>query len=206
ANRQRVAADSATRASRIVRGLGGGWATMGWQIVIWVAGATTAAAVLTAGWPLVSSARTTDPRRRSVTIAASAVVVTTVLGVALNGLVGLPAGVRATWALSTAYAACWLAVRARELSRDGCAFRGRPQAAAAGSDAHSDALSAQDDVVQALVVASYALQMGDNSRASAAVDGALRRSRARLDALVREHDQRDLIRREAAQHWATGEA
>ncbi len=168
---------------------------MGWQVVIWGAGAVTVTAVLTAGWPLMASARTADPPRRSATIAASAVVITTVTGVAANGLVGLPAGVRALWALSTAGAACWLAVRARGLATDGSAGK--------SDHADGDALSAQDDVVQALVVATYALQMGDNHRASDAVDGALRRSRATLDALLREHERRDLVRREPVQQYRT---
>ena len=64
-----------------------------------------------------------------------------------------------------------------------------PTSSDAGSPAVPDAqddIDAQDDVVQALVVASYALQMGDNSRARVAVDGALRRCRDTLDALLRE--------------------
>ncbi|WP_206443028.1 MFS transporter [Candidatus Protofrankia californiensis] len=164
--------------------------------MIWGAGAVTVTAVLAAGWPLMASARAADPPRRSATIAASAVVITTVTGVAVNGLVGLPAGVRALWALSTAGAACWLAVRTRGLAVDGLAGK-----SASGTD--GDALSAQDDVVQALVVAAYALQMGDTHRASDAVDGALRRSRATLDALLREHRRRDLVRREPVQQRRT---
>ncbi|WP_242605707.1 MFS transporter [Frankia sp. Cppng1_Ct_nod] len=166
-----------------------------------MAGAVTVAAVLTVSWPLMTSARTADPRRRSATVAASAVVVTTVTGVAVNGLVGLPAGVRAGWALSTAGAACWLAVRARGLSTAGVA----EQPPSAGQKPNADALSAQDDVVQALVVASYALQMGDNRRASDAVDGALARSRATLDTLLRERGRHDLVRREPAQYRVVGD-
>ncbi len=200
---QRVADGGAKQDSRIALRLDGGWVAVGWQVVIWAAGAATVTAVLTVGWPLMTSARTVDPRRRSATIAASTVIVTTVIGVAVNSLVGLPAGVRAAWALSTACAACWLAVRARGLSTDAFATGGRAPA----PDTNSDALSAQDDVVQALVVASYALQMGDNSRASAAVDGALRRSRARLDALLHEGDPRcDLVRREPTHYRAVGDA
>ena len=179
----------------------GGSVAVGWQVVIWTAGAVTIAAVLTVAWPLMLSARTADPRRRSATIAGSAVIITTVIGVAVNGLMGLPAGARAAWALSTAGAACWLAVRVRGLSTS--AAPGEQQTHPTDTD--TDALSAQDDVVQALVVASYALQMGDNNRASAAVDGALRRSRARLDALLREDDRRDLVRNEPAQYRTSGD-
>ncbi|WP_250285401.1 MFS transporter [Frankia sp. CiP1_Cm_nod2] len=194
--------------------------------MIWSAGAVTVAAVLTAGWPLVAAAHATDPPRRSATIAASAVVITTVTGVAVNDLIGLPTALRALWALGTAGAACWLAVQARGLTtaggfatRTGATRSGTARTWAARSgkaeksdggpgpdpdgDSDGDTLCAQDDVVQALVVASYALQMGDSHRASDAVDGALQRSRAVLDALLRERQRGDFVRREPVRSYRT---
>ncbi|MCK9920404.1 MFS transporter [Frankia sp. AgPm24] len=47
-------------------------------------------------------------------------------------------------------------------------------------------LADQDDLVQSLTVASYALQLGDARRAHQAVEAALSRSRATLDLLLRE--------------------
>ncbi|KLL11509.1 hypothetical protein FrCorBMG51_10615 [Protofrankia coriariae] len=183
-----------------------GW--VGWQVVIWGAGAVTVTAVLTAGWPLLTAAHATDPPRRSATIAASTVVITTVAGMAVNDLVGLPAAFRALWALGTAGAACWFAVQARGLATTG-GFAARTGTGKAGKaektdgDPDGDALCAQDDVVQALVVAAYALQMGDNHRASDAVDGALQRSRAALDALLRERQRGDFVRREPVRSYRT---
>ncbi|OAA28800.1 hypothetical protein UG55_1005320 [Frankia sp. EI5c] len=74
----------------------------------------------------------------------------------------------------------------------------RPAATAAagtpGSMRMADPLSEQDDLVQTLVVASYALQMGDEPRARQALDGALRRSRATLDELVRQRTCHGFVR------------
>jgi hypothetical protein len=69
---------------------------------------------------------------------------------------------------------------------------------ARGHPCGDDPLHVHDDVVQALVVASYALQMGDNGRARVAVDGALCRSRATLDRLQRERGRHGLVRAEPA--------
>ncbi|CAI7980277.1 MFS transporter [Frankia sp. Hr75.2] len=64
----------------------------------------------------------------------------------------------------------------------------------AGPARMADPLSEQDDLVQTLVMASYALQMGDEPRARQAVDGALRRSRATLDELMRQRGCHGLVR------------
>jgi hypothetical protein len=206
----------------------------------WTGSAVTVAALVVTSRPLVAAACRPERPRRSVPAAACILVVMTAAGVALTGPVGLPAWSRAAWALVTAAAAGWIAVRGRSLTEElllvgegsaaGLAVpradpplsattpRPARMAAAPGCDVMatdrgrggaslrrrrsagglagrtparhtvSDALSAQDDLVQTLVVASYALQMGDDRRARVAVDGALRRSKATLDSLLQEHD------------------
>jgi hypothetical protein len=74
------------------------------------------------------------------------------------------------------------------LTLHGPALRAR-LARAAASARRTDAaarLGDQDDLVQTLVIATYALELGDHDRARDAVDGALRRSRRTLDLLLAE--------------------
>ncbi|CUU53909.1 hypothetical protein Ga0074812_101408 [Parafrankia irregularis] len=131
-------------------------------------------------------------------------------------LIDPPAWAKAVWALLTATAAGCLAVYGRGLARPVTAstvtastepaataptipaIPADPAASASGTPADEgrplDPLSAQDDLVQTLVVASYALQMGDEPRARQALDGALRRSRATLDELVRQRGCHGFVR------------
>ncbi|ONH61034.1 MFS transporter [Frankia sp. CcI49] len=136
-----------------------------------------------------------------------------------NDLIDPPAWARAVWALLTATAAGWLALHGRGLTRPVTprpvtagpepaatapaipadpAASADPAVSASGTSADEgrplDPLSAQDDLVQTLVVASYALQMGDEPRARQALDGALRRSRATLDELVRQRGCHGFVR------------
>ncbi|EFC80970.1 hypothetical protein FrEUN1fDRAFT_5895 [Parafrankia sp. EUN1f] len=140
-----------------------------------------------------------------------------------NDLIDPPAWAKAVWALLTATAAGWLAVHGRGLARPAIASTepattapavpaiptgptsptGPPDPAVsavsapgapAGEGRPLDPLSAQDDLVQTLVVASYALQMGDEPRARQALDGALRRSRATLDELMRQRGCHGFVR------------
>jgi hypothetical protein len=76
---------------------------------------------------------------------------------------------------------CWLLLHGRTLP----ARLARATAVARRSEAAAR-LGDQDDLVQTLVVATYALQLGDHDRARDAVDGALRRSRVTLDQLLAE--------------------
>ena len=57
-------------------------------------------------------------------------------------------------------------------------------------------LANQDDLVQTLVVATYALQLGDHDRARVAVDSALRQSRHTLDRMLAEAGRGALSRRD----------
>ena len=157
------------------------WQAMFWQYVMWVAGAATVTALLAACLPFLTAAGRPDRPRRSVLAAAILLVFLMVAAVALTGLVDTPAWARALWAVTTAVLAGWVAAHGRELTP-----RGRRRT--------PDPLSEQDELVQTLVVASYALQMGDERRARQAVDGALSRSRATLDRLLREHGSRALAR------------
>jgi len=63
-------------------------------------------------------------------------------------------------------------------------------------------LADQDDLVQTLVVATYALQLGDHDRARVAVDGALRQSRHTLDRMLAEAGRGALSRRDTPGHPA----
>lgn len=95
------------------------------------------------------------------------------------------AGTVALVALLAVPLACWLTLHgpviAARLSAATTATR-RGDAAAHLGD--------QDDLVQTLVVATYALQLGDQDRARTAVDVALRQSRVILDRMLAEagHD------------------
>ena len=66
------------------------------------------------------------------------------------------------------------------------------------------AIEINDDIVQGLTVASYALELGDTARAKAAVDRALASSRSIISEMLGEQDTAtrlgpgDLVRREAA--------
>jgi len=91
------------------------------------------------------------------------------------------AGAVALLALLAVPLACWATLHGRS--------RATLLAAAAAAARRDDAaarLGDQDDLVQTLVVATYALQLGDHDRARDAVDGALRRSRVTLDQLLAE--------------------
>jgi hypothetical protein len=60
------------------------------------------------------------------------------------------------------------------------------------------AMERQDDVVQSLVVATYALELGDVDKAKAAVASALEQSRTLLSELAERSEPRGLTRRQAA--------
>ncbi|WP_238430961.1 hypothetical protein, partial [Frankia nepalensis] len=91
------------------------------------------------------------------------------------------AGAVALLALLAVPVACWATLHGPAL-----ASRLAVAAAAARRDDAAARLGDQDDLVQTLVVATYALQLGDHDRARDAVDGALRRSRDTLDRLLAE--------------------
>jgi hypothetical protein len=55
----------------------------------------------------------------------------------------------------------------------------------------------QDDVVQSLVVATYALELGDLDKAKAAVASALEQSRTLLSELAEQSEPQGLTRRQA---------
>jgi hypothetical protein len=55
----------------------------------------------------------------------------------------------------------------------------------------------QDDVVQALVVATYALELGDVDKAKSAVASALEQSRSLLSELAERSEPQGLTRRQA---------
>lgn len=55
----------------------------------------------------------------------------------------------------------------------------------------------QDDVVQSLVVATYALELGDVEKAKAAVANALDQSRTLLSELAERSESQGLTRRQA---------
>jgi hypothetical protein len=59
------------------------------------------------------------------------------------------------------------------------------------------AMERQDDVVQALVVATYALELGDLDRAKAAVSSALDQSRTLLTELAERSGSQRLTRSQA---------
>ncbi|MEX5634572.1 MFS transporter [Parafrankia sp. FMc2] len=193
---------------------------MNWQYVTWAAGAATVAALMVACRPLLAAAagRTSAavgrgasaPGRQARLPAPSAIRVLGVLVVLValvtaeltfDDLISPPAWARAGWAFLTAAAAIWLAAHGRELTRaTGLEVVATPAGTASGSSPQqgsgrmADPLSEQDDLVQTLVVASYALQMGDEPRARQALDGALRRSRATLDELMRQRGGHGFVR------------
>ena len=59
------------------------------------------------------------------------------------------------------------------------------------------AMERQDDVVQALVVATYALELGDVDKAKTAVASALEQSRTLLSELAERSEPQGLTRRQA---------
>ncbi|WP_198946468.1 hypothetical protein [Pseudofrankia asymbiotica] len=91
------------------------------------------------------------------------------------------AGAVALVALMAVPVACWATLHGRALTA-----RSAAASAAARRTEAAARLGDQDDLVQTLVVATYALQLGDHDRARDAVDGALRRSRVALDQLLAE--------------------
>jgi hypothetical protein len=91
------------------------------------------------------------------------------------------AGAVALAALLALALTCWLTLHGPALK----ARLARAAAAARRTDAAAR-LGDQDDLVQTLVIATYALELGDHDRARDAVDGALRRSRSTLDQLLAE--------------------
>jgi hypothetical protein len=103
------------------------------------------------------------------------------------------AGTVALVALLAVPLACWLTLHGPVIAaRLSAAISATRQGDAA---AH---LGDQDDLVQTLVVATYALQLGDQDRARAAVDGALHQSRAILDRMLAEAGHDALSRRDTA--------
>jgi hypothetical protein len=91
------------------------------------------------------------------------------------------AGAVALVALLAVPVACWATLHGRALT-----VRLAAATAVARRDEAAARLGDQDDLVQTLVVATYALQLGDHDKARDAVDGALRRSRVALDQLLVE--------------------
>jgi hypothetical protein len=99
------------------------------------------------------------------------------------------AGAVALVALLAVGLSCWLrpygSALAARLSAASAAVRQRDAAAR---------LADQDDLVQTLVVATYALQLDDHERASAAVDDALAHARTTLDRMLAEAGRAALSR------------
>ncbi|MDT3445380.1 MULTISPECIES: hypothetical protein [unclassified Pseudofrankia] len=91
------------------------------------------------------------------------------------------AGAVALVALMAVPVACWATLHGRALTA-----RLAAASAAARRTEAAARLGDQDDLVQTLVVATYALQLGNHDLARDAVDGALRRSRVALDQLLAE--------------------
>ncbi|MBX6390675.1 MAG: MFS transporter, partial [Frankia sp.] len=151
----------------------------GWQTATWAAGALALAALLTAAVRLLRAAPPAGQRQTRCHVGAWLVLIATVAGLLLADMAALPAWARACWAALAVPAAGWVALRGPALAR---AARPAPPSA----DDAAARLSDQDHLVQDLVVATYALQLGDHDRARAAVDGALRRSRGTLDRLLAE--------------------
>ncbi|KDA43469.1 hypothetical protein [Frankia sp. BMG5.23] len=194
---------------------------MYWQLVIWAAGAGTAVALAVVCRPAATAARRYGSVPGTVPAATGALTVLVVVGLTLTAFAGLPPWAGACWTLGTAATAGWIALRRRGPSAWGLpdsGMKGRPsggleagEAGEAGDpgEAADPAYAAdepvlrgrmipnladQDDLVQSLTIASYALQMGDPGRARQAIEVALSRSRATLDLLLRENAGRGLVR------------
>jgi hypothetical protein len=100
------------------------------------------------------------------------------------------AGTVALVALLAVPLACWLTLHGPVIAtRLSAAISATRQGDAAAR------LGDQDDLVQTLVVATYALQLGDQDRVRVAVDSALHQSRAILDRMLAEAGHDALHRR-----------
>ncbi|EIV93417.1 hypothetical protein [Frankia sp. QA3] len=172
---------------------------MVWQLLVWTAGAGTAIALAVACRPAAEAARRHGSVPGTVPAATGALAALVVVGLVLTALAGVPPRVGACWLLGTALAAGWIALRRRDPAAWGVPPVAQPAGGEAGQDGAarqrmSPDLADQDDLVQSLTIASYALQMGDPGRAHQAVEVALSRSRATLDLLMRENPGRGFVR------------
>ncbi|WP_261554755.1 MFS transporter [Frankia tisae] len=170
---------------------------MVWQLLVWTAGAGTATALAVACRPAAEAARRHGSVPGTVPAAAGALAALVVVGLALTAFAGVPPWAGACWLLGTALAAGWIALRRRDPAAWG--VPAQPAGEDPGPDGSprqrmSPDLADQDDLVQSLTIASYALQMGDAGRAHQAVEVALSRSRATLDLLMRENPGHGFVR------------
>ncbi|WP_101835588.1 MFS transporter [Frankia canadensis] len=201
---------------------------MVWQLLVWAAGAGAAGALAVVCRPAAAAARHHGSVPGTVPAATGALAVLVVTGLALTAFTGLPTWAGVCWLLGTAAAAGWIALRRRDPAAWGLATAAdRPPAdapelaaaelATASQPAASQPavaveaprrmspdLADQDDLVQSLTIASYALQMGDAGRARQAVEAALSRSRATLDLLLREDAGRGFVRSTPAAQSSAG--
>ncbi|CAJ60573.1 MULTISPECIES: hypothetical protein [Frankia] len=171
---------------------------MVWQLLVWTAGAGTAMALVVACRPAAEAARRHGSVPGTVPAATGALAALVVVGLALTAFAGVPPWAGACWLVGTAMAAGWIALRRRDPAAWGVPAT-QPVSGDAGQDGSprqrmSPDLADQDDLVQSLTIASYALQMGDAGRAHQAVEVALSRSRATLDLLMRENPGRGFVR------------
>ncbi|MCM3883815.1 MFS transporter [Frankia sp. R82] len=177
---------------------------MVWQLLVWGTAAATAGALAAACRPAAAAARRHVVAPGTAAAATGALVVLAVTGLALSALGSVPAWAGACWLSATAGAAGWIALRRQDPAVWGLVVEPLPvpaSAAVPGPAAEAEPpprmrpdLAAQDDLVQSLTIASYALQMGDARRAHQAVEAALSRSRATLDVLLREDPGRRFVR------------
>jgi hypothetical protein len=199
---------------------------MVWQLLIWATGAGAAAELAVACRPAAAAARRQGSVPGTVPAAAGALAVLVVIGLVLAAVTGLPTWAAVCWLLGTAAAAGWIALRRRDPAAwgvgapatarpapDSPASRStpsvhtvtQPQVAAVEAPGRmSRDLADQDDLVQSLTIASYALQMGDAGRARQAVEAALSSSRATLDVLLREDAGRGFVRATPAAQSTAG--
>ncbi|WP_163548121.1 MFS transporter [Candidatus Frankia nodulisporulans] len=181
-----------------------------WQLLVWGAATGAAGALAAACRPATAAARRHEAVPGTVAAATGALVVLMVTGLLLTALAGLPAWAGAGWLAATAGAAGWIALRRQDPAAWGLTAApsttaasataiptttGMPTTTTSAATAQPESaqsarmrpdLADQDDLVQSLTVASYALQLGDARRAHQAVEAALSRSRATLDLLLRE--------------------
>ncbi|CAO5169738.1 conserved membrane hypothetical protein [Frankia sp. AiPs1] len=183
---------------------------MVWQVLVWGAATGTAGALAVACRPAALAARRHGSIPGTVPAATGALVVLGVTGLVLTALARVPAWAGACWLLATALAAGWIAVRRRDPAAWGLVAAPEskptplPDAEAAPRRLMHPDLADQDDLVQSLTIASYALQMGDAPRAHQAVEAALSRSRATLDLLLREDPGRRFTRSAPATQSSAG--
>ncbi|CAO5243394.1 MFS transporter [Frankia sp. AgKG'84/4] len=173
-----------------------------WQLLVGAAGAGTALALAIACRPAAAAARRHGSVPGTVPAATGALAVLAVIGIVLTAFAGLAAWAGACWLLCTAAAAGWIALRRRDPAVWGLMAPDPPRMVS--RERMSADLADQDDLVQSLTIASYALQMGDAGRARQAVEVALTRSRATLDVLLREDCAHGFVRSAPAAQTPAG--